>query len=261
MIEVYNLHKSFGEKKVLSGVNLRIDTGDTMCIIGKSGCGKSVLLKNIVGLLDPDEGYVKVDEQIISELTPEELFGLRRKMGFVFQGSALFDSMNVFENVTIGLYEHGIRDMQILESEAKKVLKSVGLLPEANPNDNGLFEKEWKILSEKKPSDLSGGMKKRVGVARALVGSPKYIFYDEPTTGLDPVTSEQIDELIAELSHKLNITSIVITHDMFSVYRIADHVAMLNDGCLQFQGTPDAMKKSTDPVLLEFMDRYAVCDL
>lgn len=256
MIEISNLHKSFGMKKVLSGVDLRIETGDTICIIGKSGCGKSVLLKHIVGLLDPDNGYVKVDGKVISDLDNKQLFELRRKIGFVFQGSALFDSLTVFENVTIGLYEHGIRNINILEGEAKKVLSSVGLLPEMTDTSNGNFEKEWKILSNKKPSDLSGGMKKRVGVARALVGSPEYIFYDEPTTGLDPVTSEQIDNLIGQLSHKLNVTSIVITHDMFSVYKIADHVAMLNDGTLQFQGTPEELRKSEDPVVREFLERY-----
>jgi phospholipid/cholesterol/gamma-HCH transport system ATP-binding protein len=256
MIEISNLHKSFGMKKVLSGVDLRIETGDTICIIGKSGCGKSVLLKHIVGLLDPDNGYVKVDGKVISDLDNKQLFELRRKIGFVFQGSALFDSLTVFENVTIGLYEHGIRNINILEGEAKKVLSSVGLLPEMTDTSNGNFEKEWKILSNKKPSDLSGGMKKRVGVARALVGSPEYIFYDEPTTGLDPVTSEQIDNLIGQLSHKLNVTSVVITHDMFSVYKIADHVAMLNDGTLQFQGTPEELRKSEDPVVREFLERY-----
>ena len=260
MIEVVNLHKSFGEKVVLSGINFTIKNGETFCIIGKSGCGKSVLLKNIVGLLEPDAGYVKVGGQIINELNQNKLFELRKTMGFVFQGSALFDSYNVFENITIGLYEHGIRDIKALESEAQTVLSAVGLLPDLSDKSNGYFEKEWKILKAKKPSDLSGGMRKRVGVARALVGSPKYVFYDEPTTGLDPVTSEQIDALIASLATKFQITSIVITHDMFSVYSIADRVAMLNDGNLQFLGTPHEFKTKKDPVIEEFLERFTKTD-
>ena len=261
MIEVVNLHKSFGPKTVLSGVSLKIPDGKTICIIGKSGCGKSVLIKHLVGLLDPDSGHVEVDGNIIHKLNQKDLFELRTKMGFVFQGSALFDSYTVFENAIIGMYEHGIRDMDYLEKEAKRVLISVGLLPDPNESTDKIFDQEWKILREKKPADLSGGMRKRVGVARALVGSPKYIFYDEPTTGLDPVTSEQIDDLIAHLAKKLTVTSIVITHDMFSVYRIADNVAMLNDGKLRFQGTTDELKQSEDPVILEFMDRYSACQL
>lgn len=261
MIEVVNLHKSFGPKTVLSGVSLKIPDGKTICIIGKSGCGKSVLIKHLVGLLDPDSGYVEVDGKIIHKLNQVDLFELRMKMGFVFQGSALFDSYTVFENVVLSMYEHGIRDMDYLEAEAKRVIASVGLLPDPDDVTVENFEREWKILREKKPSDLSGGMRKRVGVARALVGSPKYIFYDEPTTGLDPVTSEQIDNLIADLAQKLNVTSIVITHDMFSVFRIADYVAMLNNGSLQFQGTPDELKQSNDESILEFMDRYSTCTL
>lgn len=259
MIKVSNLYKSFGQKQVLSGVDLEIETSDTMCIIGKSGCGKSVLLKHIVGLLYPDSGFVSVDGKIIAELNKDEMFELRKQMGFVFQGSALFDSYNVFENIILRLYEHGERNMRLLESEAKKVLSSVGLLPDISEQDSEYFQKEWNILKDKKPSDLSGGMRKRVGVARALVGSPKYIFYDEPTTGLDPVTSEQIDSLIAELTKKLNVTSIVITHDMFSVYRIADHVVMLNNGKVEFRGTPDMLKQSDAEVVIEFMDRYKLC--
>jgi len=261
MIEVSNLHKSFGRKKVLAGVDFTIETGDTMSIIGKSGCGKSVLLKNIVGLLYPDSGYVKVDNLIIGNLDREESFNLRKKMGFVFQGSALFDSFTVFENVVLRQYEHGIRDMNLLEEEAKSVLSSVGLLPDISESETEYFRREWEILSNKKPADLSGGMKKRVGVARALVGSPEYIFYDEPTTGLDPVTSEQIDNLIGDLAEKLNVTSIVITHDIFSVYRIADNVVMLNDGLVQFKGTPEELKKSEDEAVVEFLERYAICNL
>ena len=256
MIEVRNLHKSFGEKQVLSGVNFEIKNGDTMCIIGKSGCGKSVLLKNIVGLLTPDSGYVKVDNKEIGKLNKNELFELRTKMGFVFQGSALFDSFTVFENVILREFEHGNRDLKKLEQEAQKVLSAVSLLPDISEKDSKYFQKEWQILKNKKPADLSGGMKKRLGVARALVGSPNYIFYDEPTTGLDPVTSIQIDGLIAELADKFKVTSIVITHDLFSVYEIAHHVIMLDNGKVAFAGTPDELKKSQNEVVKEFLYRY-----
>jgi phospholipid/cholesterol/gamma-HCH transport system ATP-binding protein len=227
-----------------------------MCIIGKSGCGKSVLIKNIVGLLQPDKGRVIVDGKDVSKLKKKELFELRQKIGFVFQGSALFDSMTVYENIIISLWEKGLRDQKMLEEEAKKVLKAVSLLPETNGNDSSEFEREWKILKDKKPSDLSGGMKKRVGVARALVGNPEYILYDEPTTGLDPVTSEQIDRLIAQLAKKFKVTSVVITHDMFSVQRVADKVAMLDEGKVKFEGTPQELELSTDPVVIEFLERY-----
>jgi phospholipid/cholesterol/gamma-HCH transport system ATP-binding protein len=189
-------------------------------------------------------------------LSKEDLFSFRQKIGFVFQGSALFDSYNVFENIVVSLYEHGLRNLKDLDEEAIRVLSSVGLLPDRGEPETEEFRNEWKILRNKKPSDLSGGMRKRVGVARALVGNPDYIFYDEPTTGLDPVTSEQIDNLIAELTKKMNVTSIIITHDMFSVLRIAHTIAMLEDGKVIFDGTPDEFYKSKDPVTKEFLERY-----
>lgn len=257
MIELLNLHKSFGEKKVLRGISFEVEEGQTTCIIGKSGCGKSVLLKHIVGLLQPDEGKVTLNGINISTLSQKELFAIRRTVGFVFQGAALFDSMTVFENVVIGMYEHGEKNQQILEDEAKRVLSAVGLLPNSDDISAEEFEKEWRLLKDKKPSDLSGGMKKRVGVARALTGSPKYIFYDEPTTGLDPVTSEQIDILIAELAKKYKVTSLVITHDMFSVYRIAHQVKMLDQGLVRFSGSVDELRASTDPVVSEFIERFS----
>ncbi len=256
MIEIVDLHKSFGPKVVLDGVNLTIPVGQTMCIIGKSGCGKSVLIKNIVGLLQPDQGSVLVDGKDVSKLKKKELFELRQKIGFVFQGSALFDSMTVYENIIISLWEKGLRNQKTLEEEAKKVLKAVSLLPDTNGNNSSELEREWMILKDKKPSDLSGGMKKRVGVARALVGDPEYILYDEPTTGLDPVTSEQIDRLIAHLAKKFNVTSVVITHDMFSVQRVADKVVMLDEGKIKFEGTPQELELSADPAVIEFLERY-----
>jgi len=256
MIEIVDIHKRFDQKIVLNGVTMTIPDGETFCIIGKSGTGKSVLLKHIVGLLQPDKGYVKVDGHRIDKLSKKELFMVRTTMGYVFQGAALFDSLSVFENVVLGLYEHGERNFEKLEKEAIRVLTAVKLLPERENTEDELFNKEWKILANKKPADLSGGMRKRVGLARALVGSPKYIFYDEPTTGLDPVTSEQIDNLIAEIAEKLKVTSVVITHDMFSVFRIANKVAMLSNGNVCFYGTPHEMKLTDEPSVIEFLDRY-----
>lgn len=257
MIELKNLHKSFGEKKVLRGISFEVEEGQTTCIIGKSGCGKSVLLKHIVGLLHPDEGTVLLNGLDVSSLSQKELFEIRRSVGFVFQGAALFDSMTVFENVVIGMYEHGEKNETVLENEAKRVLSAVGLLPDICEQDTENFEQEWRILKFKKPSDLSGGMKKRVGVARALTGRPKYIFYDEPTTGLDPVTSEQIDILIADLAKKYKVTSLVITHDMFSVYRIAHQVKMLDQGLVRFSGSVEELRSSKDPVVSEFIERFS----
>ncbi len=256
MIQVRNLHKSFGEKKVLKDITLTIPDGVTYCIIGRSGCGKSVLIKNIVGLLDPDEGEVIIDGINIHNVEKEELFKVREKFGFVFQGSALFDSYSVYENVVIGLYERGIRDNKILRKEAIRTLTAVGLLPKPDEVSSNEFEKEWNILKDKMPADLSGGMKKRVGVARALVGNPTYIFYDEPTTGLDPVTSEQVDNLIADLAKKFSITSIIITHDIFSVFKIAQNVAMIDDGKLVFDGEVSKLRLSQNPIVQEFLERY-----
>ncbi len=256
MIEINNLKKRFGPKIVIDGVTFNIPDGDTICIIGKSGSGKSVMLKHIVGLLSPDEGCVKVDRMQINKLSKKQIFDIRKQMGFVFQSAALFDSLTVFENSILGMYEHGNRNFDELEKESIRVLSAVQLLPDINDVGETAFQKEWQILKNKKPSDLSGGMKKRVGVARALVGNPKYIFYDEPTTGLDPVTSQQIDELIANLANNLSMTSVVITHDMFSVFRIAKTVAMLHDGKLRYFGDVEGLKNSNDDVVSEFVDRF-----
>ena len=256
MIQIQKLCKSFGSKIVLQGVDLTISDGATMCIIGKSGCGKSVLLKHIVGLLEADSGQVIFDGKEIGKLSQNEIFDLRTKVGYVFQGSALFDSMNVYENVVIGLFEHGQRDETKLSSEAIRVLSAVGLLPDIDDFNTEFFRNEWNVLKYKKPSDLSGGMRKRVGVARALAGNPKYVFYDEPTTGLDPVTSEQIDDLIFQLAQKFRVTSLVITHDMFSVLKIADSVALLDDVKVRFEGSPIELKSSTDEAVIEFLERY-----
>lgn len=256
MIEVQKISKSLGGKVVLKGINLQIPPKQTTCIIGKSGSGKSVLIKNIVGLMKPDKGTVFVDDKEIPKLEQKELYEVRKRMGFVFQSAALLDSYNVYGNIVLGLYEQGIRDVEYLDSQARRVLEAVQLLPHNNDISKSEYEKEWDRIRNMMPSELSGGMRKRVGLARALVGNPEYIFYDEPTTGLDPVTSEQIDDLIIEVEKQLKVTSIVITHDLFSVYRIADKIAMLNDGEIIFDGNITEFKSSDNPFVKEFQDRY-----
>lgn len=243
MIEINNLYKNFGTKQVLRGVNLTIEPGETIVIIGRSGCGKSVLIKHIVGLLKPDKGYVKVEDKIVNELSLKELYELRKKFGFLFQSSALFDSMSVFENVSLPLVEsnNGFSKSEVLEIVNEK-LALVGL--------EGILDL--------KPSELSGGMKKRVGLARALVTNPSYILYDEPTTGLDPIMSDSIDQLIKDLSEKLKVTSVVVTHDMYSVKNVAKKVAMMNDGIIYFVGKPEELLNSSDKVIMDFIRRTEV---
>lgn len=240
MIEIKNLHKSFNSSKVLQGVNLDIDTGETIVIIGRSGCGKSVLIKHIVGLLYPDEGYVKVEGNIVDEMNKEELYNLRRKFGFLFQGSALFDSMTVEENVALPLVESGKKySHEELDRKVTEKLELVGM----------------RNVQKLKPAELSGGMKKRVGLARALITDPDYIIYDEPTTGLDPIMSDSIDSLIKDLTDKLNVTSIVVTHDMYSVKNVANQVAMMHEGKIYFLGTPAELLSSNDKIIKEFIQR------
>lgn len=243
MIEIKNLHKKFGNKVVLKGVNLNIEKGETIVIIGRSGCGKSVLIKHIVGLLQPDEGYVKVEGKIVGNLNEKELYTLRKKFGFLFQGAALFDSMTVGENVGLPLIESFAKpqpeEIKIVVDEKLSIVALTGI--------NNL-----------KPAELSGGMKKRVGLARALVTNPDYILYDEPTTGLDPIMSDSIDNLIRELSERLDVTSIVVTHDMQSVKNVADKVAMIHDGVVYFTGTPHDLLKSNDPVIIDFIKRTGI---
>jgi len=240
MIEIKNLHKSFGENKVLRGVDLDIETGETLVIIGRSGCGKSVLIKHIVGLLYPDEGYVMVEGQRVNEMNMEELYKLRSKFGFLFQGSALFDSMTVEENVSLPLVESGRKYSRAeLEKKVAEKLEMVGM----------------RDVQTLKPAELSGGMKKRVGLARALITDPDYIFYDEPTTGLDPIMSDSIDDLIKELTDKLNVTSVVVTHDMYSVKNVANEVAMMHEGKIYFIGKPTELLSSNDSVIKEFIQR------
>jgi len=240
MIEIKDLHKSFGQNNVLRGVNLNIETGETIVIIGKSGCGKSVLLKHIVGLIMPDSGFIKVEEQNVNELNIKDLYKLRKKFGFLFQAAALFDSMTVEENISLALDES---DNGYTPNEIKKLVSEKLELVEM-PGTQKL-----------KPAELSGGMKKRVGLARALITNPDYILYDEPTTGLDPIMSDAIDLLIKDLTEKLNVTSIVVTHDMYSVKNVANKVAMMNEGVIHFVGSQKDLINSVDPIIQEFIKR------
>jgi phospholipid/cholesterol/gamma-HCH transport system ATP-binding protein len=243
MIEIVNLYKSFGDNQVLRGVNLLINKGETLVIIGRSGEGKSVLIKEIVGLLQPDSGHVKVEGEIVSELNEIQLYKMRKKFGFLFQGSALFDSMTVEENVALPLVEAETKISQnIIDNIVSEKLELVGL-----PG-----------IQKFKPSELSGGMKKRVGLARALATNPDYIFYDEPTTGLDSIMADSIDDLIRDLGGKLNVTSVVVTHDMFSVRNVADKVALLYEGKIYFTGTPDELINSKDKVITDFIKRTEI---
>ena len=236
MIEIKNITKSFGSKQVLRGVDMNIESGKTLVIIGRSGCGKSVMLKHIVGLLRPDSGDIIFEGKSMNAMKEKDLYAMRKDIGFLFQGAALCDSMDVGQNVGLALKENDrLSDKETAKIVAEK-LEMVG-------------------LPGMKPSDLSGGMKKRVSLARAISTNPKYILYDEPTTGLDPVMSDQIDDLIKELSGKLNITSIVVTHDIFSVYDVADNVAMMHEGKTYFFGTPKELVETKDPIIREFLAR------
>ncbi|HEY3251699.1 MAG TPA: ABC transporter ATP-binding protein [Ignavibacteria bacterium] len=241
MIEIKNLKKSFGKKEVLRGVNLNIEQGKSTFIIGASGCGKSVLLKHIIGLLRPDQGTILIDGEDITRMDEKEVYRIRNKFGFLFQGSALFDSMTVGENIGLGLKENTDTPQEEIDKIVAEKLNLVNL--EGTEN----------LM----PSELSGGMRKRVGLARALACSPQYILYDEPTTGLDPITSETIDQLIGSVAknEKLQVTSIVVTHDIFSVYEVADTVAMMFEGVIHFEGTPNELKSTKDPIVREFLER------
>lgn len=237
MIEIINLCKSFDGHQVLDNVNLTIKTGDTTVIIGRSGCGKSVMLKHIIGLLKGDSGQVLVDGKDVGRMDEAELKELRMKFGMLFQGAALFDSLNVMENVAFGMIEH----MHVSQAEIKKrVRESLELV--------GL-----KGIEYKKPAELSGGMRKRVGLARAICIRPQIILYDEPTTGVDPIMGDSINDLIVELHNKLKITSIAVTHDMTSAYKIGDRMAMLYNGKIIATGTPDEIKNTKDPIVRQFI--------
>ena len=245
MISLRNVHKSFGEKKVLQGFSLEVPEGETMVIIGYSGSGKSVAIKHIVGLLQPDEGTVFVDDLEIPKLSRRELYELRSQIGYVFQFAALFDSLTIGENVAMGLRKQGKLDAPGINARVAQALDLVDL-----PN-----------VEDRYPAELSGGMRKRVGLARAIALRPKYLLYDEPTTGLDPVTSAVIDELMIRMRDKLGVTSVVITHDMRSAYRVGTRIAMLYEGKVRQCGTVDEIRLSTDPLVRQFVEGKAEVDL
>lgn len=242
MIQLIDIHKSFGKNTVLRGVNLGVKRGESVVVIGGSGSGKSVLLKHTIGLLFPDQGEVIVDSTRLSGLDENGLSEIRKKFGMLFQSSALFDSMKVWENVGFGLKRHSdLTDREIRETAVEK-LRMVGLVD----------------VEDTMPSELSGGMRKRVGLARAIAMEPQILLYDEPTTGLDPIIADAINDLILEMRERLNITSVTITHDMKSAYKIADTVAMLYNGVIIAQGTPDDIKETDNPVVKQFIEGRAV---
>lgn len=241
MIKIENLYKRFNSLEVLSGVNIEIPTGTIAVILGRSGVGKSVLLKNIIGLLKPDSGRIFVDGTDITQLDPTSLNDFRRRFGMLFQSAALFDSFTVEENIAFPLREHTSKSEREILKIVNRNLSLVGLTG----------------ANQKIPSELSGGMRKRVGLARAIALEPEIVLYDEPTTGLDPITSESINELIVTMQKKLNVTSVVISHDIESTFQVADQVAMLHDGVIVEAGTPDELRRSRNEFVQHFLGPYS----
>jgi phospholipid/cholesterol/gamma-HCH transport system ATP-binding protein len=241
MIEIKELSKRFGATVILDGVNLTVREGDTLALLGPSGTGKSVLLKHIIGLLRPDAGEVIVDDQHVELLSRKELSKLRRTIGYVFQNGALFDSMDVFENIRLGLTDQQeFRNLEYSKDRVAECLRLVNLPVETQ---------------KKMPAELSGGMRKRVGIARAIAGRPKYVLYDEPTSGLDPVNSDIIDALIKRLESELNVTGVMVTHDVRGAFRTADRIALLTGGKIVAQGTPEEFRASDNPEVRAFLER------
>ena len=241
-ITIADLHKSFGANHVLRGVNLTVEPGESMVVIGGSGSGKSVLIKHIIGLLKPDRGSILVDGEEVTTMRERQLKELRKKFGMLFQAAALFDSLTVGENVAFALVEHTRLSRAEIADRVREKLTLVGL-----PGTEDLF-----------PAELSGGMKKRVGLARALAIEPEVILYDEPTTGLDPIMADAINDLIVEMRERFAITSVAITHDMVSAYKIGHRLAMLYQGKIIFTGTPEECKNTTDPMVRQFITGSSV---
>ena len=237
MIIFRGVHKAFGDKAVLRGLDLEVRDGETLVMLGYSGTGKSVALKHIVGLLSPDEGEVEVDGRVVHELDRGELAALRATIGYVFQFAALFDSMSVYENLALGLRRQRMSESDI----AQRVEEALDLVQLPGTGDQY-------------PAELSGGMRKRVGIARAIALRPRYILYDEPTTGLDPVTSAVIDLLMVRAREKLGVTGVVVTHDLRSAYTVGDRIAMLYQGRIRQVGTVEEIQKSHDPVIRQFIE-------
>src|SRR4030095_9844118 len=238
MIEVRDLYKTLGKQDVLRGVDLEVEKGKTLVVIGRSGSGKSVLLKHLIGLLKPTRGEVLVEGKPIAGLPERKLGEIRKKVGILFQSGALFDSMNVEENLAFPLWEAGLRDRKTIAERVAEALEMVDLAGE----------------QKKMPEDLSGGMRKRVGLARTIVGSPACILYDEPTTGLDPINSDSINHLIRRLQKRLQVTSVVVTHDMKTAFHTADRIAYLHEGRIYFHGDPEGLRTSPDPVVQDFIE-------
>lgn len=241
MIEIQDLTKSFNAHPVLSGVNLTINPGETMVVIGRSGCGKSVLLKHLIGVMKPDAGTVLIDGVDITRLSGRTLDELRKKFGMLFQGAALFDSLTVAENVGFALQEHAAMEEHAIRQRVEECLALVGL----------------ERAEDLYPAELSGGMRKRVGLARAIAMNPEIILYDEPTTGLDPIMGDVINDLIIALRDRLKVTSVVVTHDMRSAYKVADRIAMLYNGSILEAGTPEHIRQSANPVVQQFIQGQA----
>ena len=242
MIEVKGVTKRFGSQVVLNGVNFDVQDGETVALLGPSGTGKSVLLKHIIGLIRPDAGRVMVDDKDVSHLRRKALAAFRQQIGYVFQNGALFDSMSVFENVALGIVDtEKSKDSDFVAERVTQCIKLVNLQPD--------------VVLKKFPAELSGGMRKRVGIARAIAGSPKYLLYDEPTSGLDPVNADIIDGLVRRLSEELGVTSVMVTHDVRGAFNVANRIALLSEGKIVMQGTPEQFRDSTEPKVKEFLER------
>jgi phospholipid/cholesterol/gamma-HCH transport system ATP-binding protein len=238
MISIRQLTKTLGPQTVLRGVDLEIEKGETCVVLGRSGSGKSVLLKHLIGLFQPTSGEVWVEGEEITHLPERRLGGIRKKIGMLFQSGALFDSMNVGENLAFPLREAGVKNEREIRERVAEALEMVDLAGE----------------EKKMPEKLSGGMRKRVGLARTIVGRPECILYDEPTTGLDPIATDSINHLIRRLQKRLSVTSVVVTHDMKTAFTTADRVAFLHEGRIYFHGTVDALRALTDPVITDFIE-------
>jgi len=238
MISVRQVTKTLGTQAVLRGVDLDVTTGETCVVLGRSGSGKSVLLKHLIGLFHPTSGEVWVDGEEITKLPERKLGGIRKKVGMLFQSGALFDSMNVEQNLAFPLRESGVKDEKEIRDRVAEALEMVDLAGE----------------QKKMPEKLSGGMRKRVGLARTIVGRPACLLYDEPTTGLDPIATDSINHMIRRLQKRLSVTSVVVTHDMKTAFHTADRVAFLHDGRIHFHGTVAQLRASTDPVIADFIE-------
>ena len=237
MIAVRSLAKKIGQQEILRGVDLEVATGETLAIIGRSGGGKSVLLKHLVGLMEPDAGEIWIEGKNITGMNERQLGAIRRKVGILFQGCALFDSMTVEENIAFPLREAGERNPNVLRAKVDEMLEVM----------------EMEGEQAKMPVSLSGGMKKRVGLARSIIRRPSCVLYDEPTSGLDPVVADSINRLIRRLQQRFGMTSIVVTHDMKSAFDVADRIAYLHEGRIYFHGTSAELQKSSDPLIQDFL--------